>query len=52
MTTTTDVYLGSDTRVATSTRKHHPCELDGSSAIARGINQALIPDRQPMVGIA
>lgn len=43
-TMTADVYLGSYTRSTTSTWKHYPCQLDGSSAITCGIDQALIPD--------
>lgn len=49
---TTNVFLGSHTRPPTSAWKHHPCELDGSSAVACRIDQALIPDRQSMVCIA
>lgn len=50
--TIADMYLGSHARFATSARKHHPRELDGSSAVACRFDQALVPDRQSMVCIA
>lgn len=45
-------FPGPHARSAASPRKHHPRRSDGGSAIACRLDQALLPDRQPMVCIA
>lgn len=50
--TTADDVLGSHSRTPTDSRQYHPYRSNVCSATADSIDQALLPDRQPMERLA